>query len=155
MVKQETIVTEGDYVYIGSKRDVEKRLPYLIKRLNEWDYSRPLAIKLEPYQEPRTISQNKLFHKWCDEMSKHFTKRIDTATKENMKMMMKQRFLGTYNIKIGKTLINDQVKSSSKLKVGEMYSFMDSVYHWARENGVLLTVPEDSEYQKLRQKQDS
>ena len=154
MVKQETFVTEGDYVFIKSKGDVEKRLPYLLKRLNDWDYFTPLAIKFERYSDPRTISQNKLFHKWCDQMSKHFIKRIETATKENIKMMMKQRFLGTYDIVIGKTVIEGQVKASSKLTKGEMVHFMDNVYHWAKDNGVLLIVPEDSEYQRMKQKQD-
>ena len=69
-------------------------------------------------------------------------------------MMMKQRFLGTYDIKIGKTSIEGQVKSSGSLKKGEMVNFMDQVYHWAVDNGVLLTVPEDSEYQRLKAKQE-
>jgi hypothetical protein len=69
-------------------------------------------------------------------------------------MMMKQRFLGTYDIVIGKTVIEGQVKASSKLTKGEMVHFMDNVYHWAKDNGVLLIVPEDSEYQRMKQKQD-
>lgn len=147
-------MTEGDYVYIQSKNDIEKRLPYLLGRLKEWDYSSPLAVRLERYQNPRSLSQNKLFHAWCDQMELHFIKKIPTATSENLKMMMKQRFLGTYDIKIGKTTIKEQVKATSKLKKGEMVNFMDQVYHWARDNEVLLSVPEHSEYQRLKQKQD-
>jgi len=80
---------------------------------------------------------------------------VPTANKENMKLMLKQRFLGTYDIQIGKTLIEGQVKSSSKLTKGEMVHFMDNVYHWARENGVLLKVPHDSEYARLQNQQES
>lgn len=153
MVEEKTM-TEGDYVYIQSKDDIQKRLPSLLKRFEEWDYSNPLAVRLEQYQNPRSLSQNKLFHAWCDQMERHFIKKIPTATSENLKMMMKQRFLGTYDIKIGKTTIKEQVKATSKLKKGEMVNFMDQVYHWARDNEVLLSVPEHSEYQRLKQKQD-
>jgi len=147
-------MSQGDFVQINSKSEIEKRLPFLLKRIEGWDYSSPLVLKLEQYQDPRSLSQNALFHVWCGQMSEHFIKKIPTATKDNLKMMMKQRFLGTYDIKIGKTSIEGQVKSTTSLKKGEMVNFMDQVYHWGLDNGVLLTVPEDSEYQRLKAKQD-
>lgn len=148
-------MSQGDHVRINSKRESEDRLPFLLKRIEAWDYSAPLVVKLEPYKDPRSLSQNALFHVWCAELSKAFIKKVPTATKENMKMMMKQRFLGTYDIQVGKTVIEGQVKSSSKLTKGEMVHFMDNVYHWARDNGVLLKVPHDSEYARLQNQQES
>ena len=86
-------------------------------------------------------------------MADHFIKKVPTSTPDNMKLMMKMKFLGLENIKIGKTIIHNQVKHSSTLDKGEMVHFLDQVYHWARDNGVLLTVPSDSEYQKLKNQQ--
>lgn len=88
-------------------------------------------------------------------MSKKFIAKVPTATPENMKLMMKQRFLGAEDIKIGKTIIENQVKHTSDLDKGEMVHFMDNVYHWARDNGIFLEVPENSEYQKLKNQQES
>lgn len=147
-------MSQGDFVQINNKSEIEKRLPFLLKRIEGWDYSSPLVLKMEKYQDPRSLSQNDLFHSWCGQMSEHFIKKIPTATKDNLKMMMKQRFLGTYDIQIGKTSIEGQVKSTASLRKGEMVNFMDQVYHWAVDNKVLLTVPEDSEYQRLKAKQD-
>jgi len=87
-------------------------------------------------------------------MSEHFINKIPTATPENMKLMLKHRFLGVEDIKVGKNVIEGQVKLTRSLTKGEMVHFMDNVYHWARENKCLLTVPADSEYQKLLNQQE-
>jgi hypothetical protein len=147
-------LTQGDFVKINNPKDGESALPFLMKRIQEWDYTVPLCIKLEKYDDGRSLSQNALFHVWCADLSKAFIEKIPTATKENMKLMLKQRFLGTYDVKVGKTVIEGQVKSSSKLTKGEMVYFMDNVYHWARDNGVLLKVPHDSEYARLQNQQE-
>ena len=148
-------MSQGDFIRVGNLLEVEKRLPHLIKRVNEWDYSRPLCITLKPYTNSRSLNQNALFHVWCKTMSKKFIAKVPTATPENMKLMMKQRFLGAEDIKIGKTIIENQVKHTSDLDKGEMVHFMDNVYHWSRDNGIFLEVPENSEYQKLKNQQES
>ena len=140
---------------INNQKEGESALPFLMKRIQEWDFTVPLCIKLEKYDDGRSLSQNALFHVWCADLSKAFIEKIPTATKENMKLMLKQRFLGTYDVKVGKTVIEGQVKSSSKLTKGEMVYFMDNVYYWARDNGVLLKVPHDSEYARLQNQQES
>jgi len=146
-------MNQGDMVTIHSRKDIEQRTKYILARIKDWDYFAPLAITLKPYTNPRTISQNALLHMWCRQLSAHYIKKVDTATPENMKLMMKQRFLGVEDIKIGKTIIQGQVKHSSGLDKGAMVTFLDSVYHWGRDNGVLLLVPLDSEYEKLRNQQ--
>lgn len=146
-------MNQGDVVTIHSRKDIEQRTKHILKRINDWDYETPIAITLKPYTNPRTISQNALFHMWCREMSDYFIKKVPTSTPDNMKLMMKMKFLGLENIKIGNTTIHNQVKHSSSLDKGEMVHFLDQVYHWARDNGVLLTVPSDSEYQKLKNQQ--
>jgi hypothetical protein len=155
MADAEVSMSQGDFIKIGNLLEIEKRLPHLIKRVNEWDYARPLCITLKPYTNPRSLNQNALFHVWCKTMSEKFIEKVPTATPENIKLMMKQRFLGTEDIKIGKTVIENQVKHTSDLDVGEMVHFMDNVYHWARDNGILLEVPQNSEYQKLKNQQES
>lgn len=155
MADKEASVSQGDFIRIGNLLEVEKRLPFLIKRVNAWDYSKPLCVTLKPYTNPRSLNQNALFHVWCKTMSEKFIEKVPTATPENMKLMMKQRFLGTEDIKIGKTVIENQVKHTSDLDVGEMVYFLDQCYSWARDNGIFLEVPENSEYQKLKNQQES
>jgi len=146
-------MSQGDNNKINNLAHAEKQIPYIIKRIKEWDYSAPLCFKLTPYKNPRTTSQNALFHAWCGQMADHFVTKVPSATRENMKLMMKHRFLGVETIKIGKTEIDNQVCKTSELDVGEMVHFMDQVYHWGVDNGVLLSIPRESEYQKLKTKQ--
>ena len=147
-------MTQGDHVKIDNKGEVELKLPFILKRIESWDYKDPLVVRLERYQSPRSTSQNALFHAWCRTMSKHFIDKIPTATPENMKLMMKNRFLGTEDVKVGKEIIKGQVKHSSKLTKGEMVHFLDNVYHWAHNHDLFLESGTDSEYQRLKRKQD-
>lgn len=149
------VMSQGEFVKIDSKDQIEKRLPFLIERIEKWDYAKPLCIKLTPYRNARSISQNKLFHKWCKQISEKFIERTPEASPEAMKLYLKKMFLGIEDVKIGKQIIPDQVKHSSDLDVGEMVHFMDQVYHWGLENKVILAVPEESEYRKLKIKQES
>ena len=68
-------MTQGDFVKINNPKDGESALPFLMKRIQEWDYTVPLCIKLEKYDDGRSLSQNALFHVWCSELSKEFIKK--------------------------------------------------------------------------------
>jgi|TARA_R110000744_G_scaffold220399_3_gene339225 hypothetical protein len=147
-------MSEGDYIKIDRAEDVKRIIPDLTARMSNWDYTRALTVKLQPYSNPRTLSQNNLFHKWCKEVSDKYVKKAPKYTPEVVKDYLKFTFLGTYDLEIGARKIPDQLKSTSGLKVGEMVHFMDQVYHWAADNEILLTIPENSEYRKLKKQQD-
>jgi len=151
-------MTQGDFIKVDHYTN-SGQVQSVIRRIEEWDYTKPLAVTFNSYSNDlyassRSLSQNSLFHVWCRDMSEHFIEKVKTATPENIKLMMKHRFLGVQDIKVGKTVIKDQVKSTSSLTKGEMVHFMDNVYHWARDNGCILKVPADSEYQKLLNQQE-
>lgn len=146
-------MSQGDHVLIKSKRAVETQLPFLLKRIESWDYSAPLVVRFERYDDPRSLGQNALFHIWCREMSEVFVKKVPNATEEGMKFMMKSMFLGTHSVEIGKETYSDQVMPLPKNK-GEMCYFMDQVYAWAAEKDVLLSLPQYNEYTALKRKQE-
>ena len=70
-----------------------------------------------------------------------------------MKAIVKFRFLGTESIKAGKIMIENQLRSTAKLKRGEMYHFMESVYAWALDLGCQLSTPAESEFMAIRKDQ--
>ena len=151
-------MTEGAFVKFNSKQDVEKKVKHLIQNMLDWDFSKPLAVKLEPYQDPRSLNQNALFHVWCREITKGMERKGFKVTEgdgvEAWKIWLKRRFLGTNNFTISKTKITGQVKSSKALNKGEMVHFMDECYHWATEQGIKLTIPLESEYAELKKQQE-
>jgi len=153
VVEEKVSAVTSFYLY-RSKKDYLNKKQFLEKHICDWNFATPLKIELKPYRNPRTISQNALFHKWCDEISNKFIKQVDNASPENIKVYLKHMFLGTESLVLGKTEIKDQVKQSSKLDVGEMLHFMDQIYHWSLDHGIILTVPEDSDYQKHKASQN-
>tara|TARA_R110000822_G_scaffold33731_2_gene95933 strand:+ start:1335 stop:1778 length:444 start_codon:yes stop_codon:yes gene_type:complete len=146
-------MSQGDYVKIDSKIDAEKKIPFLLNRVENWDYSTPLFIQFNHYEDPRTIEQLALFHIWCRELSEEFISKVPEATDEGIKWMMKSMFLGKDTIKVGNTILPDQVRQLPKNK-GEMCYFMDQVYKWASEREIYLSLPQPNEYTALKRKQE-
>ena len=114
-------------------------------------------IKLEwSVPRARSLSQNALFHLWCGELAGSFTGRSkgkEEYTKQDLKVLLKHKFLGYETKVIGKTEIPPQLKSSSKLDKGEMFHLMSQIERWASEVGVILSNPADAEYTKLKEYQ--
>ena len=61
-------MTEGAFVKFNNKEEVEKKVKFLIEDMLNWDFTTPLSVKLEPYQNPRSLNQNALLHMWCREI---------------------------------------------------------------------------------------
>lgn len=146
-------MSQGDAIKVFRAEEIEVRLGYLSDRLKRWDYTYPCAIKLSPYKNPRSLSQNAMFHAWCRQLSKWVIDRDPSYTPENVKLLLKKKFLGTENIKVGKTVIENQLRHTSHLDTGEMHHFMTEVYHWAFDIGCHLHIDPESEYRKLQQQQ--
>lgn len=139
----------GVFWMIRNRKDIDDVLKFFKKYLDEWDYSRPIAWKVEPYSATRSLSQNALFHMWCGEMADHFSSKID-ITPDKVKLLMKNEFLGTEDIMVGSTEIKHQLRSTSSLSKGEMHQFMEQVFHWGLDHGVTLTNPKNSEFFRAR-----
>lgn len=134
----------------GLDRAIDSYKNYL---LEHWDFSTPVTWKPQKYRNVRSLSQNALLHIWVRELAEYFVSKganAATTNEETVKLFVKQQFLGLEDIVVGKTVIPGQVKRTSKLDKGEMYFFMDQVYHWAIEFGLTLSLPEDSEFARLR-----
>lgn len=110
----------------------------------------------------RTLPQNALFHKWCEEIARFFVS-MGKATfstgapmnMNNVKRNLKQTFLGEVsiqdiNLKTGEVTERYELRHTSRLDKGQMYSFMTCIDNWAQEHGIYLPHPEDSEYMKIR-----
>lgn len=139
---------QGEYAIIRKVDEIQAKLDYLKPRLESWDYSKPVCLTIKMYRNPRTLSQNKLFHKWCTELSDRYIEKHPTYTQDAFKLYLKKLFLGLEDIKVGKEVITGQVRHTSALDKGEMAYFMEQCYHWARDQGIFLTVPQESEFAK-------
>lgn len=142
----------GQYWIIRAKSEIPNIINNLQSWADGWDFTHPLVLKPSKYTNPRSLSQNALLHVWFGTMSEHFSKKVDTNA-EQMKALMKYKFLGTEDVVVGKTVIEGQLRQTSRLTKGEMTQFMDQIHEWAADHGVNLPIPQDSEYMKLREYQ--
>ena len=119
----------------------------------------PVSVQLKSHTK-RSISQNALAHKWFGELSAWLvSKGKDFATPEWVKAAMKSTFLGYVevidtDVITGKKTSRQELRHTSSLDTGEMKLFMDMVYHWALDRGMMLTIPDGCEYQKLTKQEN-
>ena len=119
----------------------------------------PVSVQLKSHTK-RSLSQNALAHKWFGELSAWLiSKGKDFATPEWVKAAMKSTFLGYVevidtDVVTGKKTSRQELRHTSSLDTGEMKLFMDMVYHWALDRGMMLTIPEWCEYQKLTKQEN-
>ena len=144
-------MTQGDYVKINSTNEVDAKIRHLESRIREWDYQTALTIKLEPHRDPSSLSQEALFNIWCREIADAMKPKTPAADAEAWKLWLKQKYIGTYAVKVGKETIEGQVYATPKAK-GKMSTFMHSVLVFADTKlNVRLSVPKNSEYVRVRQ----
>ena len=117
-------------------------------------------ISVKKWRERRSLSQNSLLHKWCGELSSYLiaSGRKDSSP-EFCKDLLKHSFLG-YEQKTmtdcttGEKTVISSLRHTSELDTGEMYHFMCLVDRWCVSIGLMLTIPESSEYQQLKGKEN-
>lgn len=96
---------------------------------------------------------------WFGEISRYLISNGAKYSPEEVKEMLKHTFLGyevvdrvdfsTQEVEHVRTL-----RHTSGLDTGEMFYFMSKVEQWAASIGCFVTIPENSEYMKLKQEQD-
>ena len=148
-------MTQGDYVKISSTTEVDAKMKHLEARIRGWNYQSPLTVKLAPFNDPTSLSQDALFNIWCREIADQMKKKAPEADAEAWKLWLKHKFLGTYAVKVGRESIEGQVYATPKGKA-KMATFMHSVLVYADDKlRVRLSVPRNSEYVKVRENEQA
>ncbi|QXB19821.1 YbcN family protein [Lelliottia amnigena] len=121
----------------------------------------PLRLQVKEWREKRSLSQNSLSHVWYEEISEYLiaSGRTD-ATKEWVKRNLKKTFLGYEDVEYtdfttGEKTVERQLRHTSDLDTGDMHHFMCQVERWCAQFGLVLTIPQSSEFQQLRDKQEA
>ena len=146
------------FVKVESKLKIDERLSTIKNILLAWDYDKPCKLEVKQYVDARSLSQNALMHMWFNQIYNRFSAMgimvgDEPITAEDVKLMMKHKFLGVKDVVRGKLVIKDQLVSTSSLNSGEMTYFLDQVYDWAMDKGIYLPIPEHRIYKKYRERQ--
>lgn len=149
---------------VDSKYHVRDILAMFYKTLKEEWHDFPALIEIRHIEEKRTRSQNNLAEVWYKVVCDHVTAKgygfidVDTGEKipftpEDIKLQMKKQILGVKKLKYKGEII-EKVPKTSKLSKGEMVDYMNKLYQRCLDIGLILPIPEDSEYRKLLDKQN-
>lgn len=121
----------------------------IIALISGLDLTEPQDVTIKPHKSSRSLDQNALMWQWLTAMSGHFSGRSGSFSKDDMHDLMRHKFLGYNERKIGSTTLPPQLKSTTNLDVGEMHHYLTQLDMWAASNGCLLPRPEDSIYDEL------
>ncbi len=98
---------------------------------------------------------------WFGEISEYLIKsgRSD-ATPEWVKRNLKRTYLGCEEVTYTDFVTGDksttyEPRHTSSLDTGEMHYFLTQVEQWCAQFGLVLTIPNNSEYQLLKEKQNA
>lgn len=135
-------------------------LPAAFNVMASQDFNSPHELILKPKEHTRTLSQNALFHMWMGELSRYLKRRGRAfATAAWCKAAMKHTFLGYreeehMNVLTGELTVTRELVRTRDLKTAPMFYFMEQVEAWCSGIGCLLTIPETSDYMRLKRKQN-
>ena len=111
-------------------------------------------VNVSEWRECRSLSQNSLYWKWMAEIDKQAPLIIEgtkVAGSELWHEVFKKYYCtvkkATNGIKFMK------ITSTKMLDVGEMTFYLNRIEQFCIERGIMLTIPESSEYYKLMESQ--
>lgn len=139
-------------IVVRKKENLKEAMDNLATRIGAfWNFEQfPVKITYEPALDRRSLSQNAQFHALCADIAAHFTQHGHNVTQDQIKELMKYKFLGTEDVVVGNTVISGQVRKTADLHAGEMSDLITQVMDWAFDHGVPVRNPHDGEYMMRR-----
>ena len=117
-----------------------------IAELWKLDLTKAWRVTIVQWREHRSGKQNKMYWMWMAEICPQWGVTNDPEIQHEI---FKKFFCP-------EKVINEhmKIKSTKILDVGEMHFYLNRIERFCMDRGYLITIPEDSEYQQLLDKQD-
>lgn len=118
------------------------------RHLDEMDLSKPMQVVIEPYKLTRSIAQNRLMHKWFNEIAEGWLMSTGEAiSAEAWKEYLKQKFLGFDMVDMPYGSVMPITKHTSDCSVEELSVFLLKVESYCTtEFEIQLSYPDDLYY---------
>ena len=101
----------------------------------------------------RSLSQSNTYFMWLGELSHQIKlKASESYSTDDLHELMKSKFCPSKKLKFNKREI--EVVSTTRLDTGEMHFYMNQVHEWSVNAGFKLTIPVESQYRELMEKQN-
>jgi len=139
-------------ITVTSEAAAEQAHRDIIKSMNDHGYC-VVTVKAGS----RSLSQNDLYWEWMTVLADEINaKKKSDFSKDEVHDWMRHNFLGYEDPKqIGRVEIKPQLKTTTRLTVGEMYHYMSQIDAWSADCGIYLPRPSDCQYEKVKVKHES
>jgi len=124
-----------------------------IQELWELDLTKAYRVTIVGWREKRSNDQNSLYWKWMGELAPQIKVNGVKFNAEIWAEFFKKYYCPekTIDMPLGEPSV---VKSTTELDTGEMHHYLNQIQSWCMREGHMLTIPDDSEYKQLLDKQD-
>lgn len=113
-----------------------------------------VSVEVKEWKDTRSLSQNALYWKWLGEMSQQILERTEEShDTDTLHEYFKLKFCPQKEVTLGKATI--AIRSTKRLDKGEMNHYMAQIEQWAVNARFKLTVPIESEYRELIDRQNN
>lgn len=113
-----------------------------------------LKVEVGEWREKRSLSQNRLYWMWLNEICEQIHKRIGQShDSETLHEYFKQCYCPQKSKLLGSKEI--VIASTTKLDKGEMHFYLNQIEQWCIDRGFRLTTPIDSEYRQIMERQNA
>jgi hypothetical protein len=115
----------------------------IVSHFSQFPEDDKAIIEIKQDKDSRSTKQSRLYWEWVTLLGSE-----TGYTKDEMHTIMRDKFLG-YNEVTTKTGVIKELKSTTKLKVGEMKDYLEQIDIFASEYGIMLPRPEDLYYESM------
>jgi hypothetical protein len=131
-------------------------LGFLVAELTKMITSAPnkaYRVNVVGWREKRSLSQNSLYWKWMAELSSQAKVNGKKFSGEIWAEFFKKYYCPSKSVEmpLGES---STTKTTTNLDTGEMHHYLNNIQAWCMREGYSLTIPSDSEYQQLLDKQE-
>ena len=109
----------------------------------EYPDSDKAIIEIKDDKESRSIKQNRLYWEWVSVIGGELG-----YTKDETHAILRDKFLG-YTETTTKLSVIKELRSTTKLKVGEFKDYLEQIDIFVSEYGIMLPRPEDLYYESM------
>lgn len=126
---------------------------YELAKIKAMAQDTDLTVEVRQYKKTRSLNQNALYWIWLKKISESLIPHDGKCDPDIWHEYFKLQFCPVKVVRIPQgNPINK--RSTSILDKGEMQYYMNLIYQWSVNSGLLLPVPENSEYMRLESKQN-
>ena len=111
---------------------------------NKYPDADKAIVEIREDKDSRSTKQNRLYWEWVSVVGNELG-----YTKDETHMLLRDKFLGYNEITTKKGETIRELRSTTKLKVGEFKDYLEEIDMFVAQYGIILPRPEDLYYESM------